>query len=293
MTTAPHHLDQLDLSAPVDRDRRPPLWAPFVRHTELDLKDFWRSPIQLAFIVAMPVMFYVIFGFAFRGAAGTEIVVGEHTLTQGNRSFAGVLAFGLLSVVFANVAISLAVKRHHGLFKRFRTTPVSPLSVMGGYLANIFVSLVLVAGVLTLIGVTALGVSLPAERVPALLLTVVLGFLCIAPLGVAFSLVPPNADSAVPLVNAVFFPVAFLSGAFMAMPFSGTVQAVVDLLPGTPLVQLLTGSVASTGPVWDVPALLLLAAWGVIGVVASVLWFSWASESEPRGFSRGRGSEDA
>lgn len=270
-----------------------PLWAPFLQHTVLDLKDFWRSPIQLGFIVAMPVMFYVIFGFAFRDAGGSTRVLGDLTLTQANLSFAGVLAFGLLSVVFANVAISLAVKRHHGLFKRFRTTPVSPVSVMGGYLVNILITLLLVVTVLTAIGVLAMGVELSAARLPALVAALVLGFMAIAPLGVAFSLAPPNADAAVPIVNAVFFPLAFMSGAFMELPFPDPVQRVVDLLPGAPLVDLLTAGVATDGPVWNGSAALLLVGWGVVGLVASVLWFSWASENEPRGFSRGRGQDDS
>lgn len=252
------------------RDRRPPVWAPFMRHTELDLKDFWRSPVQLAFIVAMPVMFYVIFGFAFRSAGDSSVSVGDHTLTQANLSFGGVLAFALLSVVFANVAISLAVKRHHGLFKRFRTTPVSPVSVMGGYLVNIFVSLTVVVSVLALLGVGVMGVNLQADRIGALVLTILLGFLAVAPLGVAFSLVPPNADAAVPIVNAVFFPIAFLSGAFMSLPFPGAVQRAVDLLPGKPLVDMLTASLATEGSVWDTSAMLLLGGWGVVGLVAGL-----------------------
>lgn len=259
-----------------------PVVRPFRIHAELDLKDFWRSPIQLAFIVAMPVLFYVIFGFAFRGAAGEVITTADHVLTQGNRAFAGVLAFSLLSVVLANVAISLAVKRHAGLFKRFRTTPVSPVSVMGGYLVNILISLILVSLAVTAIGVLGLGVQLPADRLPALLAVILLGFATIAPVGIALSLVPPSGESAVPLVNAVFFPTAFLSGAFMAIPFPSAVQRIVDLLPGKPLLDLLTGAVAHSGPVWDAGAILLLLGWGVLGVLVSVRRFSWASESEPR-----------
>ncbi|GAA1140427.1 ABC transporter permease [Ornithinicoccus hortensis] len=275
-----------DTRAPSATQERTPLWRPFRIHAELDLKDFWRSPIQLAFIVAMPVMFYVIFGFAMRDGAAAEVTHGANTLTQANLSFAGVLVFALLSVVLANVAISLAIKRHHGLFKRFRTTPVSPVSVMGGFLVNTLVSMFIVFGAVTAIGVLGLGVQLPTDRLLTLGAVSLLGFLAIAPLGVALSLVPPNADSAVPLVNAVFFPVAFMSGAFVAIPFPGPVQQVIDLLPGKPLMDLFTPALAGTGPVWDSGAALVLVAWGIFGTAASVAFFSWASESEPRTFSR-------
>lgn len=265
---------------------------PFLLHTELEFKDFWRSIIQLAFIVLMPVMFYVGFGFAFRDKAQETRVIGELTITQGNYSYAGVLTFALLSVVFANVAISLAIKRHHGLFKRFRTTPVTPAAVMGAFLANALLTLVIVFAVISLIGVLWLGVEVAAERLPVLLAAALLGFLAIAPLGTALSLVPPNADSAVPIVNGIFFPLAFLSGAFFAVPFPEPVQSIINVLPGKPLMDLFTGAAASSGPTWNTESMLILLVWGIVGTLATAKWFKWASEREPRGFSQRRSAKD-
>lgn len=265
---------------------------PFLLHAELEFKDFWRSIIQLAFIVLMPVMFYVGFGFAFRDKAQQVREIGGLSITQGNYSYAGVLTFALLSVVFANVAISLAIKRHHGLFKRFRTTPVTPAAVMGAFLANALVTLAIVFAVISLIGVLWLGVDVASERIPALLAATLLGFMAIAPLGTALSLIPPNADSAVPIVNGIFFPLAFLSGAFIAVPFPETVQRIIDVLPGKPLMDLFTGATASAGPSWNTESMLILLTWGLIGTLATAKCFKWASEREPRGFSQRRVAKD-
>ncbi|WP_262391431.1 hypothetical protein [Nocardiopsis sp. CNR-923] len=64
----------------------------FLLHVDSELKEFWRSPITLAFIVLMPVMFYVGFGLAFRSRADAVLEIGEYEITQANLSYGGVLA---------------------------------------------------------------------------------------------------------------------------------------------------------------------------------------------------------
>lgn len=258
----------------------------FGLHAALEFQDFWRSTISIAFIVAMPVMFYVGFGVAFLSQSDQVRVVGEHTLTQANLSYAGVLTFGMMSVALANVAINLAIRRHHGLFKRLRTTPVTPRVVMGAFLMNALVTVVLVVGVLTVIGIGVLHVAPVGSRTGALVVAVLLGFVALAPLGTALSLLPPNADSAVPIVNGVFFPLAFLSGGFFPLSFGSAVDTVMSWLPGHLLMKLFTGAVSTQGPVGDSRAALALVAWGLLGAVLTLRWFRWASEREPRGFTQ-------
>lgn len=271
------------------RTRRP---STFWLHVDGELKEFWRSPITLAFIVLMPVMFYVGFGLAFRSQADEIRIVGEHEITQGNLSFGGILGFALMSVAFANVAIGLAIRRHHGLFKRFRTTPVSPATVMGAYLVNTLLTAVIVLGVVTAIGLLGMGVTVDPARLPQLLTALLLGFVCMAPLGAAVSLLPPNSDAAVPMVNGIFFPAAFLAGGFIILPLGDTVGAVVDLLPGRPLTLLIQGALSEAGPVWDWSAVWLLLAWSLLGTVVALRWFRWASEREPRGFGSAKQRKD-
>lgn len=257
----------------------------FGLHAALEFQDFWRSTISIAFIVALPVMFYVGFGVAFLSEADQVRTVGTHTLTQANLSYAGVLTFGLMSVALANVAINLAIRRHHGLFKRLRTTPVTPGVVMGAFLVNSLVTALLVVAVITMIGLGVLHVTPEGARAGALVAAVLLGFWALAPLGTALSLLPPNADTAVPIINGVFFPLAFLSGGFFPVSFGSVGDAVLSWLPGGLLMDLFTGAVAISGPVWDTRSALGLAAWGVLGTIVTLRWFRWASEREPRGFS--------
>ena len=88
-----------------------------------------------------------------------------------------------------------------------------------------------------------------------------------------------------PIVNGIFFPMAFLSGAFFPLPLGSVGNAIMEFLPGRSLMTLFTGAVSEQGPSWDVRSMLVLLAWGIAGTVVSVRWFRWASEREPRGFS--------
>lgn len=263
----------------------------FLLHTRSEFVDFWLSIISLAFIVLMPVMFYIVFGISFLSAADSIRSVNGAEIRQANLSYAGVLTFALMSVTFANVAIGLAIRREHGLFRRFRTTPVPPWVVMGAFLVNIFVTLVIVFSVVSAIGFLGLKVTIDPDRIPLLVVTAVLGFFALAPLGVALSLLPPNADTAVPIVNGIFFPLAFLSGAFITVPLGPVIDAITPYLPGAPVFQLFAAVFSEGVFVWDGQQVLILLGWAVVGVALSSVCFRWASEREPRGFARMKSAE--
>lgn len=263
----------------------------FLLHTRSEFVDFWLSIISLAFIVLMPVMFYVVFGVAFLSAADSIRSVNGAEIRQANLSYAAVLTFALMSVTFANVAIGLAIRREHGLFRRFRTTPVPPWVVMGAFLVNIFVTLVIVLSVVSAIGFLGLKVTMDPDRIVPLVVTAVLGFIALAPIGVALSLLPPNADAAVPIVNGIFFPLAFLSGAFITVPLGPVVDSITPYLPGAPVFQLFAAVLSGGAFVWDGHQVLILLGWALVGVVLSAVFFRWASEREPRGFTRRKSAE--
>ena len=92
----------------------------------------------------------------------------------------------------------------------------------------------------------------------------------------------PNAEAAPAVVNAVFFPVLFLSGTFF--PVHGLpdfLQWLADALPLTHLLdrdaQPCSSTAASAGD--DLGGLLVVVLWGVGGAVVALRTFRW----EPRG----------
>ncbi|MBT8163027.1 MULTISPECIES: ABC transporter permease [Arthrobacter] len=247
-----------------------------------ELKVFWATPVTVLFIALMPVVLYVVFGVSFSSSGGDQVVYDGLPLEARTRTFGGVLVFALMAVAFANVAIGLAIRRGIGLYRRLRTSAASPVVVIAGFLANSAITSLLVIGVVAAIGISVFHVEIPGSAVGPGLLALALGMICFMSLGIALSLLPPNAETAVPIVNVVYFPLAFISGVFFEMPLSDGLKSVVDMLPVRPVLDLLMRSLA-TGAFperWD--ELGILFGWTIIGLLVSARWFRWASEREPR-----------
>jgi ABC-2 type transport system permease protein len=239
--------------------------------------------VTIAFIVFMPISFYIAFGLAYRAFAGDWVENAVYGLTQANFSFAGTMVFSLMAVFVANVGISVAMRRDHGAFKRLRTTPVPPWVVMGALVANAVLTAVILTAAMVLIGTGMMGVRFGADRLPVLGAAWLVCAFCFVSLGLGLSLVPRSAESSVPILNGIFFPLAFLSGAFFEIPADGFWGTVVGLLPGRPAMELFMGGMATVGPSWSWIAALKLAVWAVIGLAAVSKWFRWSTDRETGG----------
>ena len=68
---------------------------------------------------------------------------------------------------------------------------------------------------LAAIGGVLYGVAIPWDRLPAILLTLVVGAASFCCLGIALTAAIPSQDAAAPIVNALLLPLYFLSGVFI------------------------------------------------------------------------------
>jgi ABC-2 type transport system permease protein len=125
-----------------------------------------------------------------------------------------------------------------------------------------------------LIGNVAYGVALPVDPLLLALFTV-LGVVCFASLGIAFSHVIPNEDAAPAYTNAVFLPLLFISGAFYsADELPDALRAIAEVLPLKHLIDGLSEAiVGGTGDAATAAA--VVGAWAVAGVVLAVRFFRW------------------
>jgi len=105
----------------------------------------------------------------------------------------------------------------------------------------------------------------------------VAGVGCLALLGVAYSHVIPNFDSAPAFVNIVFLPVIFISGVFFdADNAPAFLRDIARVLPLTHVIEGFTGAMVSGASITDnAGALAVIGAWAVVGVVFAVRGFSW------------------
>ena len=233
---------------------------------------FWRSHESAFFTFLLPIILLLLLGSAY-GDSIEENVKGSTFL------LAGMLGYGVVATAFAGLAITLVVRREAGVLKRVRGTPVPT----GVYLAAVIVSTLVTIALLVvtqlLVGVYAIGAEWP-EAPLSFLLTILLGAAAFAALGLAITGAIKSAEGSSAIVNALYLPMTFLSGAFFSQTdMPRFLEAIGNVLPLTYLLRLLRDEfVAGEGLGSSPGAIAVLAVWGAIGLVLAVRMFKW----EPR-----------
>jgi ABC-2 type transport system permease protein len=241
-----------------------------------DQKVFWRSPASVFFTVMLPLLFLGIFMLIF---GNDEIEdTGVNTSTY---YVPAIISLAVISATTQSIAIRLTVDRESGLLKRVRGTPLPPWVFIAGRVGNALVVSVLMVLLVAIIGRALWDVSLPSTTIPAVILTLVVGAFAFCCLGFALTAAIPNEDAAPPVTNFLLLPLYFLSGIFVPEDQIPTgVLHVADLFPVRHFFEALftAWDPATTGTGFEFGHLAVVAAWGVAGLIAALLWFRW----EPR-----------
>jgi ABC-2 type transport system permease protein len=224
-----------------------------------------RIPVFAATTIALPLMFYVIFGITFAGEQARGVGVTTYMLvTYG--------AFGVIGAALFGFGVSVAVERGQGWMRLKRVAPMPPLAYFVAKVAmSLAIAAIIVLAMFTL-AATLGGVRLGPGQWVAVGLALVAGALPFSAMGLAFGyLVGPNSAPAV--LNLVWLPMAFASGLWIPISqLPDVVQSVAVALPPYHFVQLALGTIgASEGgsPVAHAAAVLgftilflFVAAWG-------------------------------
>jgi ABC-2 type transport system permease protein len=233
---------------------------------------FWRNRESAFFSFLFPIILLVLLGSVY-GDDEIEGVKGSTYL------LAGLIGYGVAAAAFASLAITLVVRREAGLLKRVRGTPLSPRVYLSTVIASTVIVIALQAGLQVLIGGTLLDTGWPAS--PASFVAVLLiGAAAFAALGLAITTVVRTADGSSAVVNAIYLPMAFISGAFFSpSELPRFLELLAEVLPLTYLLRLVRatfveGDVISSSP-GDVAVVVI---WGCAGLVIALRMFRW----EPR-----------
>ena len=224
-----------------------------------------RLPIFAATTIALPLMFYVIFGITFAGEQARGVGVTTYMLvTYG--------AFGVIGAALFGFGVSVAVERGQGWMRLKRVAPMPPLAYfVAKVVMSLAVATIIVLAMFTL-GALVGGVRLDPQQWVAVGLALVAGALPFSAMGLAFGyLVGPNSAPAV--LNLAWLPMAFASGLWIPISqLPDVVQSIAIALPPYHFVQLALGTIgASEGgsPVVHAAAVLgftllflVVAAWG-------------------------------
>lgn len=240
-------------------------------------RSYWRNPAAAAFTFAFPLLFLVIF----IAINGNDRV----TLSGGAVKFAqfyvpSIVAFGLISACYTNLAFTLSNRREAGLLKRVRGTPLSPLTYFGGIIANVVVVALILTVLVIALGLAFYGVTFPG-RYLGLIVAIICGAFCFSALGVLVSTFIPNEDAAPAIINFIVFPLLFISGTFGPVSTSSALGRIAGVFPVQHLNQMLIDVFNPFGGGTAIKAshIAIMLAWGVGALAVGLKRFRWEPHS--------------
>lgn len=239
-------------------------------------KAFWRNPASAFFTFAFPLMFLVIFT-ALLGHGRIEI--GGRLIHQSTYYVAAMASFAVITACYTNIAMTVTFQRDAGVLKRTDGTPLpSGVYFFARVLHALFVGVLLVA-ITAAFGRAVYGADVPSgSTLLRFLIMLIVGAASFCALGFAITAIIPNADAAAAVVNATILPLLFLSGIFIPLGDKAPqwIIWVARIFPVRHFAQAMQAGFIGTPFHWS--DVLIVAAWGLAGLLLAVRYFSW----EPR-----------
>ena len=236
------------------------------------LRRFFRVPANWIGIIFFPLIQLFVFSQLFK-----DIIQLPGFRSSGSGSYLAYLAPGQIAfTAFFAVAWSgsaILVEYRNGYMDKLRATPIFRVSILVGELAPLFIESAIMAGGILLLSVL-LGATIKSGLIGAALILVLSGLFGMAWAGTSF--VPAlltKSEQATGTLSLVFFPIAFMSTAFVPpalMP--GWLQTVNSWNPITFLIEAIRPLMVS-GYDWAAIGKALIAI-AVLGLVlqSATLW---------------------
>jgi ABC-2 type transport system permease protein len=236
------------------------------------LRLYVRSRELAFFTFLLPIIIFILLGSVY----GRDVIEG----VRGSRYLlAGMIGYGVVATVFAGLSIVLVIRRESGVLKRLRATPLPAPTYIAAMLATFLLAFALEVVSLIVLARTLFDVPFPGQLV-SLTLTILLGAAAFSALGIGLAGLMRSAEGASAVVNAIYLPMAFLSGAFFSPhAFPDFLQAIAEVLPLTWFIRLVRDVMLHGREIWsEWEAVAVVTAWGAAGLVVAVKRFRW----EPR-----------
>jgi ABC-2 type transport system permease protein len=246
-----------------------------VEQTRYQVLTFVRSPVGMFFTLGLPILMLVLFNSLF-GDGTVETEAGDWSIQQFYTG--GLAAFTAVSATYTNLVNVVPIRRDEGILKRWRSTPIPTGVYLAGWILGALAIAVLGVVLQLSLGLLVYDLTIETAKIPAMILTFVIGVSAFAALGLALAGIVPNADSAPAVANATILPLAFVSDVFIPLEDPPRwLDVVGDVFPLKPFVNAFQNTL---NPFVDAPALswsklAVVAAWGVGGALLATRTFSW------------------
>lgn len=223
-----------------------------------------RLPAYSLPTLLFPVFFYLFFGVMF-GARQTG------TVSMATYLVATYGTFGVIGAALFGFGVSVAVERGQGWLEVKRTTPMPIAAYFVAKLAMAMIFSAIIVTLLFVMGTTVGGVVMPMLAMLKLFAILVLGSATFCAFGLALGFFA-GPNSAAPIVNMVYLPMAFVSGLWIPIVFlPKPVQEIALWLPPYHFSQLALRTIgASQGQPLALHAGAMIVTTLLFGVIAYI-----------------------
>lgn len=257
--------------------------------TKYQFVAYLRSPVGMFFTIGLPLIMLVMFNALFGGDT-IQTDGGEWSVQQFYTG--GLAAFTAVSATYTNLVNVVPIRRDDGILKRWRSTPLPPSIYLAGWILGALVMALLGVVLQLTLGVVAYDLTIDVAKVPAMVVTFIVGVSAFAALGLAVASLVPNADSAPAVANATILPLAFVSDVFIPLDNAPSwLEIVGDIFPLKPFVNAFQNTLNPfvDAPAFSWPELAVVAVWGIGGALVARSTFTW--EPATRGTRKNRSSK--
>ncbi|HCS39412.1 MAG TPA: ABC transporter permease [Anaerolineaceae bacterium] len=239
--------------------------------TWMETKLFFREPIGAFFTLVFPLMMLFLFGSIYGNTPSVHFN-GRGTIDISIPAYTAMIiaTSGLMSIT-----ITMSAYRENGVLRRFKTTPVSPLTILVAQVIVVFAMTLLGMLLLVIAGKLVYHVKFEGNWL-SVLGGFTLGSLSFFSLGFILAGLMPSARTAQIVGMVLLYPMLFLSGAgFPRELLPAAIVKVSAFLPLTYVVNLLRG--LWVGEAWGAHLLDIgvLVGMLILGVLVSTKTFRW------------------
>ncbi|MEE8600642.1 ABC transporter permease [Euzebya tangerina] len=234
---------------------------------------FSREPMAAFFTLAFPLIFLVLFSSLIGNetVGGTDVRVAQFITP-------GIAVLAAITATLTSLSIGLVSDREEGVFRRLRGTPLPVTMLMTGRVVAMAVVSLLATALMVAVGVVVFDVQIVTDKLPAALLTLLVGTLAFCALGGAVAALSPSVAATSAIANGIVIPLSFISEIFVIdADFPRWLDILGWLFPvkhfAVALQETFNPFSPGAGVGWD--HLGVMALWGVVGLVVARARFRW------------------
>jgi imidazolonepropionase-like amidohydrolase/ABC-type multidrug transport system permease subunit len=249
----------------------------YVAMAVINVRLTFRDRSVIFFNYLFPLIFFFIFAQMFHAEQGGAII---QVLTM-------VLSIGILGTGFFGAGIRSVQDRETNILRRFKVAPISAAPMMVASLLTGLLNFLPSAVLMALLAHFIYGMAVP-ERWPSLFVFVCIGVLAFRAMGLMIAAVVNSMQESQIVIQLIYFPMLFLSGATIPMSvMPNWVQLVAQFIPATHLMngmQSILGRNETLAENATPAGALILTA--VLGTFLGVKLFRWEKEEKIRGTAK-------